>query len=560
MEQGNIAKWNIKEGQAFAAGDVLADIETDKATMAWESQDDGVMGKILKAEGSKDVPVGTVVALAVEDESELSQLDSYEVGGGGGGSGGGGGDAAQTASGGDRAKASAGGQPSSAFPPHAVWQMPALSPTMAQGNIAKWYKQVGDEVAAGDVLVDVETDKATMAWESVEEGYVAKILVQDGAQDVAVGEPAVVIVEDAELVPAFASYTSADAGTGGGGAPAPEPEAKPEKADKPKKADKGSKAEAKDGGAGKGKSAGPGKGAAPAPARRADGGRIIASPYARKLAREAGVSLDGVRASGPDGRIIAADVQAAIESGGAAPQPGAAAATDDYMAYKDVPLNQIKRVTAKRLLESKTTVPHYYLAMECQVDALMALRRQLNDALAKSGGKVSVNDFMVKAAAAALKAVPEANASWHGDFIRVYENVDISVAVQTPHGLMVPVVRDADLKGLQSISTEVRELAGKAKENKLQPHEFTGGTFAISNLGMYGVKSFSAIINPPQACIMAVGGTDTKVVRDADGNYKEVNVITVTLSCDHRVIDGAVGATWLQAFKGYVEQPQTLLL
>mmetsp|Transcript_39018 Transcript_39018/g.98816 ORF Transcript_39018/g.98816 Transcript_39018/m.98816 type:complete len:240 (-) Transcript_39018:860-1579(-) len=228
--------------------------------------------------------------------------------------------------------------------------------------------------------------------------------------------------------------------------------------------------------------------------------------------------------------------------------------------YEDIPVSQIKKITASRLLESKRTIPHYYLSVDCKVDNMMSLRSQLNKSLEAQGIKISVNDFVIKAAAAALMAVPEVNASWQGDFIRQYKSVDMSVAVQTDVGLMVPIVKDADRKGLAAISADVQRLAAKAKEGKLAPAEFMGGTFTISNLGMFGIKSFSAIINPPQACILAIGGADKKVMMGSDGQFKEETVVNVTLSCDHRVVDGAVGATWLKAFKGYIENPLTLML
>eukprot|EP00892_Ulva_mutabilis_P005557 jgi/Ulvmu1/3373/UM156_0030.1 len=539
MTMGNIAQWNIAEGEAFSAGDVIAEIETDKATMGWESQDDGVMAKILKPAGTKDIEVGTAVALTVEDESELALAQDHTPGSSAN-------DPAPTVPV-DSAQAIPASPPSSAFPAHQVWTMPALSPTMTQGNIAKWYKQVGDEVSAGDGLVEVETDKATMMWESVEEGYVAKILSPDGSQDISVGTPVVVIVEDEEMVPAFSSYTAADAGTGGasGGASnsssAPEGAAKaaatatPAAASKPA-ADASSSQTAKQ--------------ATPA------SGRKVSSPYARKLAHEAGIDISQIQGSGPGGRVTAADVEGAGASGAR----GAAATFDTLAEFTEEAVKQVQKVTAKRLLESKTTVPHYYLTYECQVDNLLLLRKQLNDHLKESSSKVSVNDFIIKASAAALRVVPDVNSSWQGDFIRRYHNVDVSVAVQTPAGLMVPVVRDADLKGLQSISEDVKLLASKAKEGKLAPHEYTGGTFTVSNLGMYGVNNFAAIINPPQAAILACGSAQPKVILGKDGNPMQVMVMNVTMSCDHRVVDGAIGAAWLQAFKKLIESPERLLL
>eukprot|EP00775_Hariotina_reticulata_P012800 gene12800-12928_t len=534
MTQGNIAAWRKKEGDSIGPGDILAEIETDKATIEWEAQEEGFIAKIIKPAGSKDVPVGTTVALLVEEEADVAALKDFTPGdakssrapaapaaaaaapaaGGGGGGGGGGG--------------------AGSYPAHEVLKMPALSPTMSQGNIVSWNKQV-------------ETDKATIAWEAQEEGFIAAILLPGGIKDVAVGTPAAVIVEDEGEVAAFKGFTAADAA----GAPAPKPAASapppPPPAAVPAAADASPKASA------------PVPRAAPA----SPGARVIASPRAKKLAADAGISLAGVPGSGPHGRILGEDVQQLIASGGskaaalptAVGLPAAAAAGG----YTDVEINQIKRVTAQRLLESKLTIPHYYLTMECQLDQLLQARTALNASLAGSA-KLSVNDFIVKAAALACKKVPAVNASWMGDFIRQYNNVDVNVAVASPAGLMVPFVRDADRKGLLAISEEVKGLAAKAKEGRLQPQEFLGGTFTISNLGMFGIKQFAAIVNPPQAAILAVGAALPKVVEVAEDEFAEVQVMNVTLSCDHRVVDGAVGAEWLKAFKQYIENPLLMMI
>jgi pyruvate dehydrogenase E2 component (dihydrolipoamide acetyltransferase) len=570
MTQGNIASWRKREGDSIAPGDVLAEVETDKATMEWEAQEEGWLAKIVMPAGSKDVPVGAVVAVVVEDEADVAAVrDGYAPGGGGGG----GGAAAATAPSSSSAP-SAPSTSSSSFPPHEVLNMPALSPTMSAGSIVAWAKKVGDSVAPGDVLCEVETDKATIAWEAQEEGYVARILLADGAREVPVGSPAIVLVEDAASVPQFSAFTAADAGGGGGAAAAkPAASAAPPAAAAAKPAAAAPKAAP----------ATPPK-QAPARAAAAGGGgaRVVASPYARRLAAEAGVSLAGAAGSGPGGRIVAEDVRQLVASGGgraaAAPGPGAgafAAFADDgtlaEQSWSDEAVNNIKRVTAARLLESKTTIPHYYLTMEVGMDALTALRAQVNDGLAAaaeggSGGdkksaapKLSVNDFIVKAAALACKRVPEVNASWMGDFVRRYHRVDVNVAVMTPAGLMVPFVAGAEAKGVAAIGAEVRSLAAKAKAGALAPSEFMGGTFTVSNLGMYGIKQFAAIVNPPQAAILAVGAALPKVVRAGD-SWREAHVMLATLSCDHRVVDGAVGAEWLRAFKHYVENPLTMLV
>jgi pyruvate dehydrogenase E2 component (dihydrolipoamide acetyltransferase) len=601
MTQGNIAAWRKREGDSIAPGDVLAEVETDKATMEWEAQEEGWLAKIVMPAGSKDIPVGSVVAVVVEEEADVAAVrDGYSVGGGGAG---GGGDAAEAAAPAAAASSAppASSSSSSSFPPHEVLNMPALSPTMTAGSIVSWTKKVGDSVAPGDVLCEVETDKATMAWEAQEEGVVAAILLADGAREVPVGQPALVLVEDAGSVAQFSGYTAADA-AGGGGAAAPAAAAAAPAAAAP-----APKAAAAAAAAPKAAAAAPKR----APAAAASGARVVASPYARRLAAEAGVSLAGAAGSGPGGRIVADDVRQLIASGGgkaAATAGGAAAAAapssysasrDDgghelleEQSWTDEAVNNIKRVTAARLLESKTTIPHYYLTMEVGMDALTALRAQANEGLvaeavaaaaggdkaaaaaaAKAAPKLSVNDFIVKAAALACKRVPEVNASWMGDHVRRFHRVDVNVAVMTPAGLMVPFVAGAEKKGVAAIGREVRSLAARAKAGALSPAEFMGGTFTVSNLGMYGIKQFAAIVNPPQAAILAVGAALPKVVRAAagggggggggaggEGAWREAHVMLATLSCDHRVVDGAVGAEWLRAFKHYVENPLTMLV
>lgn len=424
--------------------------------------------------------------------------------------------------------------------------MPSLSPTMSQGNISKWRKKEGDKVSAGDVLADIETDKATMEMEAMEDGFVAKILKPEGAQNVVVGEPVMIMVESAEDVAAFASYS-------GSGAPAKAAAAAPPP---PKPAAAAAAAAPKP-------AAAPAAPAAPKP--KAAGSRVFASPLARKTAAAAGVSLEGMAGTGPDGRIIKADVADALARGGAAPRAaaqapasGASALEAMFPEFIDFSLNNIKKVTAKRLQESKQTVPHFYLSVDVRMDRLMEVREKLKGS---SDVKLTVNDFVVKAAARALMKVPEVNSAWMGDKIRRYSSVDISIAVQTEHGLMVPIVRAAERKGLAAISSDVKQLAAKAKEGKLQPSEFVGGTFTISNLGMLGVKSFAAIVNPPQAAILAVGATRPELVPSTNAQgYETARIMTVTMSCDHRVVDGAVGAQWLAAFKGFIEDPLTLML
>jgi len=397
--------------------------------------------------------------------------------------------------------------------------------------------------------MDIETDKATMGWESQEDGVVAAVLVKEGDQEVAVGQVVLVMVDDASEVAAFSDYTA-------GSAPAPAPPA----AAAPAAATPAAPVAAPKAPAG---GAAPAGGGAPA---KSAGSRVLASPLARALAREAGIDLSAATPTGPHGRVIASDVMTAIESGatgatGGAGMPAGVAGQD----FTEIKHTTVRKVIAKRLLESKTTVPHYYLSMDICADELMKLRETLNsqakkDKEGKPAYKLSVNDFIIKASALALRDHPDVNSSWMTDSIRQYHYVDVSVAVASPTGLITPIVTDADMKGLTAISQEVKALAAKAREGKLQPHEFQGGTFSISNLGMFGISSFAAIINPPQSCILAVGATEQRVVPAKDGSFKASNYMRVTLSCDHRTVDGAVGAAFLQTLKGYLSDPASMLL
>jgi pyruvate dehydrogenase E2 component (dihydrolipoamide acetyltransferase) len=556
----------VEEGQEIAAGDVLAEIETDKATMDWESQDDGYVAKILVAAGTKDIKVNTVVGIIVEEKDDAAAFADYQPGEGGDAapassdSGGSDEKAAEPSGGGEEQPEPAsggGGGGGGNFPPHIMLNMPALSPTMESGNIAAWKVKVGDEVAAGDSLAEVETDKATMDWESQDDGFIAQLLVGDGTKDIKVNTPLAVIVEEKDDVGAFESFSAADA----------EGKAPPPKKDEPK-ADEQPKQAAPE--------AAKQESQQPAPSKPS-GGRVVASPYAKKLAREAGVDVADATPTGLGGRIVAADVEQLVKSGGKGPKKqdakgpkspapsaqggGAEVPQRREGGFTDLPNSNIRRITAQRLLESKQTVPHYYVTVAARMDKLMALRKQINEALAAAGGaKLSVNDFVVKASALALRDVPEVNSAWMGDFIRQYHSVDVSVAVQTPNGLMVPVVRNTDTLGLQEINAAVKQLANKAKDNKLKPDEMTGGTFTISNLGMFGVDQFAAIINPPQVAILAVGSAMQRVVPAPAGGFETASYMNVTLSCDHRVVDGALGAQWLGAFKKYIEDPLNMLV
>jgi pyruvate dehydrogenase E2 component (dihydrolipoamide acetyltransferase) len=436
--------------------------------------------------------------------------------------------------------------------------MPALSPTMTEGTLARWLKKQGESVKAGDVIAEIETDKATMEVEAVDEGVLGKILVADGTEGVKVNAPIAILVQEGEAVPDSA---------GAAPAPAPAAAAAPEAAKVAEQDAQAPKASA----------------SAPAANGHDTGERIFASPLAKRVATEMGVDLKAVTGTGPNGRIVRADVEAAKSAPAAAapaPAPAAAAPAPAAPAAKPapapaptkaaaitaphqlVPHTTMRRVIAKRLTESKQTVPHFYLTMDIELDALLKLRGELNARSAKDGAgafKLSVNDMIIKAAAIALRRVPKVNASFTEEGVAFYEDVDVSVAVAIPDGLITPIIRRADQKGLATISNEMKDLGLRARAGKLKPEEFQGGGFSVSNLGMFGVKDFQAIINPPQAAILAVGaGEPRPVVKD--GALAVATVMSATLSVDHRVVDGALGAEWLQAFKAIIQEPLNLML
>mgnify|MGYP006285890841 CR=1 FL=1 len=423
--------------------------------------------------------------------------------------------------------------------------MPALSPTMTEGTLAKWIKQEGEEVEAGDVIAEIETDKATMEVEAVDEGKLAKILVEEGTENVAVNEMIAVLLEEDEDESALEGFLG---GASNDSAAAPQPASEEEVA---AASVEDSAVQA---------SAAP---AAAAATAAAAGGRVIASPLAKRIAEQKGVDLKLVSGSGPNGRIVKADVESAqpanAASGVAAARsvpssPDAKSLAQAYgMEFEEAKNSGMRKVIASRLLESKQTVPHFYLSVECQLDSLLQARKEMNEA-ANGAYKISVNDFVIKAVAQALKAYPAANVAWTDNALLQFKHADISVAVATESGLITPIIKAAETKSLSEISAEMKELAVKARDGKLKPEEFQGGTFSISNLGMYGVDHFSAIINPPQSCIMAVGaGKQQPYV--AGGEVKIGTFMTVTLSTDHRSVDGAVGAEFLQYFRRFIENP-----
>ncbi|WP_142779133.1 pyruvate dehydrogenase complex dihydrolipoamide acetyltransferase [Agrobacterium sp. T29] len=450
--------------------------------------------------------------------------------------------------------------------------MPALSPTMEEGNLAKWLVKEGDKVAPGDVIAEIETDKATMEVEAVDEGTVAKLVVPAGTEAVKVNALIAILAADGEDV--------AEAAKGGDAAPA-KAEAPKEEAAKAE-APKEEKSEAAPAKAEKPAADQAPASSTPAPVSKS-GERIFASPLARRLAKEAGLDLSAVSGSGPHGRIVKTDVEKAAASGGAKAAPSAAAASAGAPApalakgqsdeavlklfeegsYELVPHDGMRKVIAKRLVESKQTVPHFYVSVDCELDTLLALRAQLNAAAPEKDGKpaykLSVNDMVIKALALALRDVPDANVSWTESAMVKHKHSDVGVAVSIPGGLITPIIRKAEQKSLSTISNEMKDYGKRAKERKLKPEEYQGGTTAVSNMGMMGVKSFSAVINPPHATILAVGaGEERAVVKN--GEIKIANVMTVTLSTDHRCVDGALGAELIGAFKRYIENPMGMLV
>jgi pyruvate dehydrogenase E2 component (dihydrolipoamide acetyltransferase) len=451
--------------------------------------------------------------------------------------------------------------------------MPALSPTMEEGNLAKWLVKEGDKVSSGDVIAEIETDKATMEVEAVDEGTVAKLVVPAGTEGVKVNAVIAILAEEGEDAAAAAKG-------GGSEAKSAQPEERPEQPKSEEKAEKPAEA------------AKPVADQAPAastPAPKQDGERIFASPLARRLARESGLDLTAVSGSGPKGRIVKADIEAAAKGGApkaaanatqaqptsaaaaaTAPAPMAKGASDEQVlknfaegSYELVPHDGMRKTIAKRLVESKQTVPHFYVSVDCELDALLALRKQLNDAAPvrddKPAYKLSVNDLVIKALALALRDVPDANVSWTESAMVKHKHADVGVAVSIPGGLITPIIRKAEEKSLSAISNEMKDLGKRARDRKLKPEEYQGGTSAVSNMGMMGVKNFSAVINPPHATILAVGaGEKRPVVKN--GELAIAEVMTVTLSTDHRCVDGALGAELIGAFKRYIENPMGMLV
>lgn len=526
MTEGVIASWAKKVGDKVKPGEVLAEVETDKATMELEAYEEGTLLYIGVNE-KESVPVDGIIAVIGKPGEDFSAL------------------LANLSNGGVQAKPEAPVNQAPAAPaaeaakpaasPTAkinanVIRMPKMSDTMTEGTIVSWQKKVGDKIKSGDLLAEVETDKATMELEAYEEGTLLYIGVEAG-NAVAVDEIIAIIgAAGTDYTPLLSSGAAVNV--------ANSPEPKPATVENTTLSQSSSSASA---------------------TVLGNDTRVKASPLAKKLASEKGIDLTALAGTGENGRIIKKDVESASTS--TAPASKKVAEQITYAApvaeggYEDVPVSQMRKVIARRLSESLFTAPHFYLTMEINMDKAIEARKSLIDF---SGVKISFNDMVIKASAAALKKHPKVNASWLGDKIRYYKYVNIGVAVAVEEGLLVPVVRNADLLGLEKISTTVKDLGGKAKNKQLQPSDWEGNTFTISNLGMFGIEEFTAIINPPDACILAVGGIK-ETVAFKNGVPVPTNVMKVTLSCDHRVVDGAVGSAFLQTLKSYLEDPIRLL-
>lgn len=437
--------------------------------------------------------------------------------------------------------------------------MPALSPTMTEGTLAKWHVKEGDTVEAGDVIAEIETDKATMEVEAVDEGRVGKIIISEGTENVPVNEAIAVLLEEGEDASAIEASGASEKQT----------KTEPKELENTKRNGNSDQNANTSTDAAQSVRNNQSAAAPAAPAKNGDG-RIFASPLAKRLAHDKGLDLRRIQGSGPHGRIVKDDIMNAKVSDKAQPDPAPAypqsrqgpdarALADAYgLEYEAVPNNNIRKVVARRLSESKQTIPHFYLTTECRLDNLLKARKEINEQ-ANGEYKVSVNDMLIKACAMALNRYPAANVAWTEEAILQFKHADISVAVATPNGLITPIVKKAETKGFSQISMEMKDLAGRAREGKLKPEEFQGGTFSLSNLGMYGISDFSAIINPPQSCILAVGAGEQKPFVE-NGEVKVGTFMKVTLSTDHRSVDGAVGAEYLQILKQYIENPVSMLI
>lgn len=552
MEEGVIASWLKKEGDQVESGDILAEVETDKATMELESFEDGVLLHIGVKE-NEAVPVDGVIAIIGEEGEDINDLLAEVKGGQGEG---------KKAEEKKEEKAEASTEQAEEVDASEVdasdvnanvITMPKMSDTMQEGTIASWLKKVGDKVESGDILAEVETDKATMELEAYEDGTLLYTGVEEGESIEIDGVIAVIGEEGADYEKLLKAHKAKRSSDGASEEAAEKESATTDVAE--------GAAEAA-------------KGAEQTPSRAADGqesttdtGRVKASPLAKKMAKDKGYDLSRIKGSGENGRIVKRDVETFKPEAAPAPQAARAEGKAPQPAiqlpqvvgeerYEEVKVSQMRKTIARRLSESKFGAPHFYLTMEINMDKAIEARKSMNEL---SPVKISFNDIVIKAAAAALRQHPKVNVSWLGDKMRFNQHINVGVAVAVEEGLLVPVVRFADNKTISHISAEVKELANKAKNKQLQPKDWEGSTFTVSNLGMFGIEEFTAIINPPDACIMAVGGIkQTPVVKD--GQIVPGNVMKVTLSCDHRAVDGAIGADFLQTFRNLMEDPIRILI
>jgi len=534
MEEGVIAAWLKKVGDEVKAGDILAEVETDKATMELESYDEGVL-LYIGVQEKEAVPVNGVIAIVGEKGENIDALLGEIEGG----------EAAPAPTENEVEESKEAPAPKEEGAQEEIdisgikatlITMPKMSDTMQEGTIASWLKKEGDEVKSGDILAEVETDKATMELESYEDGVLLHIGVAEGDSVEIDGVIAVIGEKGADYETLIKAHKAKSSGA---------PEAKPEEAKKEAApADKPEAPAAK----------------ASMATSTSDSGRVKASPLAKKLAEDKGIDISLVKGSGEGGRIIKRDVEnfdpASVKAPAAQAASGATAAAVGQESFREEKVSQMRKVIAKRLAESKFSAPHFYLTMEINMDKAIEARKSMNEL---SPVKISFNDMVIKAAAAALRQHPKVNSAWLGDKIRYNDHIHIGMAVAVEEGLLVPVIRFADNKTLSQISQEAKSLGGKAKNKELQPKDWEGNTFTVSNLGMFGIDEFTAIINPPDACILAVGGIkETVIVKD--GQMKIGNIMKVTLSCDHRVVDGAVGSAFLQTLKGLLEDPVRMLI
>ncbi|WP_143961672.1 pyruvate dehydrogenase complex dihydrolipoamide acetyltransferase [Litoribacter populi] len=547
MEEGVIAAWLKKVGDEVKPGDILAEVETDKATMELESYEEGTLLHI-GVEEKDSVPVNGVIAIIGEKGENIDDL-LKEAGNGGGQSESQPKEEAKKEDKGEEKEESSSEETESSAEEvdttdinATLITMPKMSDTMQEGTIASWLKKVGDDVKSGDILAEVETDKATMELESYEDGTLLYVGVEEGDSVAIDGVIAIIGEKGADYEKLLKAHEGKSSKKEEKPAKKEEPKAETKKEEKPAESKKEEETK---------------KTTSSAPSTT-EGGRVKASPLAKKMAEDKGVDISLIKGSGENGRIIRRDVEefdpASVQQPAAAAQAGAPAVGQE--SYKEEKVSQMRKTIAKRLAESKFSAPHFYLTMEINMDKAIEARKSMNEI---APVKISFNDMVIKAAAAALRQNPKVNSSWLGDKIRYNDHINIGMAVAVEEGLLVPVIRFADNKSLSQISQEAKSLGAKAKNKELQPKDWEGNTFTVSNLGMFGIDEFTAIINPPDACIMAVGGIkETVIVKN--GEMKVGNVMKVTLSCDHRVVDGAVGSAFLQTFKNLLEDPVRILI